>query len=369
MSKLNLKIPCLAIALVFASCHRNDTTKDSVETVKINLDTEKSLSVDAGTIIPLETNDSSLIYNIWNLILVNDTLVIHSRDLVKSFDANDGRFQNSLVKKGQASGEVTTVSEIWQEGGTVCVFDFNGRKLLRISPEGKLLSENMPLISKSPAKEEYASPIFLLPSTDGDGYICLNSFTDGTTDRNPAASVYDKDFKFVKNIEGREMKEAVYLSNRMTPDIKNNRMLLWEPYRDTLYSVTKEKIEPIFAFDFGKNAFPPEYQAYDEMYDRYQKFNEERDTPYASLLQCYQTWGDLVVFLFSTSDKTNHLAVLDTSDNQITTYRLADDSGKYVMGRYLKIAGNYAYISLTDQETEDNNPALLKIPVSTLKAE
>ena len=361
--KLTSTISAIIILVCIASCDNRKTQLEEMSTISIDIDEQKSISINEGTLIPLETNDSSLIYKITNLEKIGDRFIIHSRNLLKAFDATTGNYLGNLVNKGQGPGEVTSINQIWLEDTTVMVFDFNGKKLLSISPNGDLLKEMTPFLSEVKDKEEYSTPIHLMPSVDGQGYIALNSYTDGSTDHNPTASFYDGNLKFVRNIQGREMKDSGFINNRLSKDKENDRLLMWEPLKDTLFAVTKEQIRPIYAFDFGKNAFPAEYQNLDGLFDRYRKFKENPEPHYASLLQYFQKWNNYVFFIFTTSDLKNHIAVFNTDSHDSSVFNIADGNGKYSLDTFMKIFGNNMIIALTDNETEENNVSLLKLPV------
>lgn len=337
-----------------------------LKTVRVNIDDTKSIPIRLGKIIPLETNDMSLFYKISNLEKIDNKFIIQSRDILKAFDAETGKYLGNYIKKGNGPGEVTSISQMWNTGDKINVYDFNGKKILTLSPDGEFISETKGFLSDNKSEEEYSTPNCLIPDIDGDGYICLNSYTDGTTAKNPAASIYDNQFIFVGNIEGREMREAFHINNRMTPDFHQNRILMWEALKDTLFSITKENIHPIYAFDFGKNKFPYEYQALDEFYDRYQKFKENRSAHYASGLQYFQAWKEYIIFLYSTPDCKNFIAILDTKSDIIKTFYINDENGEYTTDTFLKVFDGNLYIALIDNKMEENNQSLLCIPIRSI---
>lgn len=364
MTKQILNFLVIVTFITITSC--KDNNEFELKTVHVNIEDTKSIPIQLGKIIPLETNDSSLFYKISNLEKIGNKFIIQSRDILKAFDAETGKYLGNYIKKGNGPGEVTSISQIWNKDDKVNVYDFSGKKILTLSPDGKFISETRVFLSEKKSEEEYSTPNCLIPAVDGEGYICLNCFTDGTTAKNPAASIYDNQFIFVGNIEGREMREAFHINNRMTPDFHQNRILMWEALKDTLFSITKENIHPIYAFDFGKNKFPDEYQALDEFYDRYQKFKENRSTPYASGLQYFQAWKEYIIFLYSTPDCKYFIAILDTKSDKVKTFYINDDSGKYTMDTFLKVFDGNLYMALIDNKMEENNQSLLCIPIRSI---
>lgn len=354
----------LVTFISLTSC--KDINESEVNTVQVNIDDTKCLPIKSGKIIPLETNDSSLFYKISNLEIIGNKLIIQSRDLLKAFDVENGNFLDNYIIKGTGPGEVTSVSQIWSTDDKINVYDFNGKKILTLSPNGEFISETRVFMSEKKPEEEYSTPNCLIPDIEGEGYICLNSYTDGTTAKNPTASLYDNKFNFVVNIEGREMREAFHINNRMTHDFQKKRILMWEALKDTLFSITKENVHPIYAFDFGKNKFPDEYQALDELYDRYQKFKENPSALYASGLQYFQVWKEYIIFLYSTCDSKNFIAILDTKSDKVKTFYINDENGKYTTDTFLKVFDGNLYVALVDNEIEENNQSLFVIPIISI---
>lgn len=79
-------------------------------------------------VVELETNDSSLIYDIENMVVADNKLFIKSRDLLKFFNASDGKFLGNLASIGEGPGEYLFVNRLWNTDDTIHIFDSMSKK-------------------------------------------------------------------------------------------------------------------------------------------------------------------------------------------------------------------------------------------------
>lgn len=349
---------CVLCMLAVSSCGHN-RQEEGVYTVSADIEKVDTLDVSAGRLVALETNDSSLIYGISNLEKAGDRLVVHSRDILKTFDPTTGKYLGEVATKGDGPDEFTSIQQIWVENDTIRLLDFNTGFVGSYLGDGTFLYRTAISRDSWDSGRAATSPVYLMADPGGEGYISLNSFSDGTTKTNPTASLYGKDLRFIRDIEGRSLREGSYLSDRMTPDIQGERLLMWEPFRDTLFTVTTDGIRPWLAFDFGKNRFPTEYQALPELFERAQKFIEGKDVPYASFLHSYQKWGDRLFFSVSTPDSSHFVGVLDLDDKNVKIYRISDREQRFASAGFLKIIDGKLFIALNDTQSMEANPYLL----------
>lgn len=324
-----------------------------------------TINISAGRIVALEANDSSLLYNITNIEKAGDRLIIHSRSLLKAFDLKTGRYLGDVATRGAGPNEFNGISQIFVEDDTIRLLDFNTNSLISYRGDGTFVSRKSTRSEKNTTDHYISTPVYFMPDPSGKGYVSLNCFTDGTTETNPTASLYDRNLDYIRDIGGRSLREGGYLSDRMTTDVEGKRLLMWEPLRDTLFVVTPDTIRPWLAFDFGDNSFPAEYQGLPEMYDRIQHFRKGEDIPYLSHLHSYQKVGDLLFFSASVPEGSSFLCRLDLRNDKVRLYKIADAEGKYKQTGYLKIIDGELYVELTDLESEEANPALFIISPSS----
>ncbi|MDE6772542.1 MAG: 6-bladed beta-propeller [Muribaculaceae bacterium] len=348
---------------LFAGCSREDDT-EGLSTLSVDLSKTEDLLLSNGKILNIETSDSSLLYSYANILKSDGRLFIHSRDLLKIFDPVTGKYLGRLGRKGNGPAEYASINQVWMEGDTVRLFDFNTRSVLSFKPDGTFISKVNPYLGDNSRTNDLKFPVYVMKYPDSSGYIGLNCFTDGTTETNPTASFYDNDLGFVSDIRGRELREGGNLNDRMSADLENGRMLMWEGLKDTLFTVTKTDIRPLYAFDFGKNRFPPEYQNLPELFGRAQKFREGKDVPYASAMHCFQKQGDRIFFSFSTSDERFFLGMIDIGNKTVRTFRLVSPYGRFSQSSYMTMMDGSLYISLTDGDSPESNQPLFIIPTN-----
>lgn len=351
-------LPQLVLLLSLASCDRK---VDEFRTVSGNIENIDSIEISAGNIVPLETNDSSLIYRIDNLEKAGNWLIVHSSELLKAYDPKTGKYLGIVAKKGEGPGEFNHISQIWVKSDTIRLLDVNTFSLFSYLPDGTFVSRNIAFETQDNPDHAISRPTYLMEIPGNGNYISLNSFTDGTTKSNPTASLYDKNLKYLRDIDGRSLRDGSYISDRMTPDKEGKRLLMWEALIDTLFTITPEGIKPWLAFDFGKNKFPDEYQQKPEMFERIRIFTSDKEAPYISHLHCYQKMGNILFFTASTPNSNSYICRLDLDNDNLKLYKITDPSGKYIQKNYLKIIDGKLYVELADTESEEANPALLVI--------
>lgn len=337
---------------------------EGFRTVCADMSEVDTIDISSGRVVALEANDSSLLYNITNMEKAGDRLIIHSRGLLKAFNSKTGKYLGDVATRGAGPTEFNGISQIFVEDDTIRLLDFNTASLISYLGDGTFVSRKSTRSEKNTTDHYISTPVYFMPDPSGEGYVSLNCFTDGTTETNPTASLYDRNIDFIRDIAGRSLREGSYLPDRMAPDVEGKRLLMWEPFRDTLFTVTPDTIRPWLAFDFGANSFPAEYQGLPEMYQRAEKFLEGKNVPYLSYLRSYQKLGDILFFSASVPEGGNFLCRLDLRSDKVRLYKIADAEGRYKQTSNLKIIDGELYVELTDMESEEANPALFIIAPS-----
>ena len=163
----NLLLLCMSLTLLF-SCSQRPTQEDALFNVKgytvyhkgkVNL----SSLFPKHRIIPLETNDSSLIEGRGNKVIQQDSLIyIQSKNVILCFHS-DGRFMKRFDKKGKGPEDYIDISdfdvidagngnrELWLSGTNgIKIYDaFSGEYLRNISdPKSKLYGINIRFLKK-----------------------------------------------------------------------------------------------------------------------------------------------------------------------------------------------------------------------------
>ena len=207
-----------------------------------------------------------------------------------------------------------------------------------------------------------------MKNAEAQGYYFRNQYTGGSTPTNPKYSFLSRTGE-VTEIQGRELADGAFFPDMMITDLEKKRVLAWDQLCDTLFTVSKEGISPIYAFNFGEQAFPAEYQSMPDFYERYRKFADENDPKvYASFIKYYQPVDNKLYFSFITNKEDIYLARLDEKTGKVSTYRfVGDDKTKdYLQQAFFKIVGDRVLISFIDRNHREANPMIYSLPLTDL---
>lgn len=129
--------------MLAASCARQVGGKDAT-IITVPLADEILLDTDTGRIIPLETSDSSLIYDICALEIIDGKLFVNSRNYIRIYDGIDGHFIGNAGRVGNGVGEYLMIGNISADADTLMVFDSNKHEILRYGPSGEYIGSQWP---------------------------------------------------------------------------------------------------------------------------------------------------------------------------------------------------------------------------------
>lgn len=204
---------------------------------------EKKLSTlidDNYFLVPLETNDSSLIVKIEKVVLENDRIFVLdplSPQPVKVFDAT-GKHLRNIGKKGGGPGEYNNPIDLFIDGIYVYLYD-NPENLLRFDLEGNFVD----------AKKTGVAG-FRIEKNKDKGYVFIN----GDTESNLVTT--DKDFSSSKSYfpyQNRIVDQLILspLSKRIDGSVIYRRYL-----NDTIFVIDEMGTpNPHLFIDHGEKAF------------------------------------------------------------------------------------------------------------------
>ena len=350
-----------ATAATMASC--GDGRADGVKTVSIDPDNVTEIQIDERGLLPLETRDSSLLYDICAFEHIGDRYVIYSRDLLRIFDAENGRWLGDLAKRGNGPGEYSFIGGFRSSGDTLMVFDPNLHKEFRYKSDGTFLNESElfgpgPDFDGTPLS---VSTYFVAP--DGNGYYAINNYVGGTDIPTPAYTRYNAAGEAIGVVPGRGLRSGSRIKDRGYTDREHGRVLVWEAFRDTLFDIAGDEVRALYAFDFGSRSLPSSVQNMPELSDRVNAFSEE-GADYTSFLRYFQTKGDNLYFVMNNGSDCSNFVRYNEADGSYRIIHFLDSNGRYTPNSFLKIDGDSAIISLSDSQNPENNPALYRFPLS-----
>lgn len=355
----------VGVLLFICGCSGNSEDKKFPVTVTVDLDDVHEIEFEKGKLVSLETSDSSLIFDIANMAVYEDEVVINSRSLLKRFDKNTGRFLGNISRMGEGPGEYLGIQHMWNEGDTVNIIDFNAGVVHSYNKNGEYLGKKVNF--RDIKADNFYTPMFMIPRPDADGYCIINCYNGGL-DYNPQFSYLTEGMEFDAHVPERELHDGGYTPDRMFADYDNKRLLTWEQLRDTLFTVDTEGVHPLYVFDFGKYKFPIEYQELAGFWPRTQKYTENKDESlYVSFLKYYQAKGENLYFSFITNRGETYLARLNEQTGKVTVYKLTDPEEKYKQAVFFKITGGGLILAVNNIQNLEQNPGLYFITFDELE--
>jgi hypothetical protein len=194
--------------------------------------------------VKLETSDSILLGEINSIVLSNDKIYLTDiyANTLYIFDKT-GKFLSSINKQGQGPGEYVYITQFVVDGENIVTKCGSLRKIIIYTEAGEFISEQS--INCSPMD------ISLL----GNHNYVLYSGNDraGSANKLRVVNFAKADKQFIP-IDAVKSKYLHYRAPYNFFKKSKDTVRFFEPYNDTVYSVTKDMIEPAFYIDFkGKN--------------------------------------------------------------------------------------------------------------------
>lgn len=346
-----------ALTFLFVSCTDTGTNRKRLNTVEVDFSKVEHISQSEGRVVNLETTDKSLLYDICRLNVHEDTFVVQSRSFLYTF-ASDGKFLGSVSQRGHARNEYIQISNVFFEGGTVGVYDFNKKAVSRFDLKGRLLS-----VQKCDIADEGIIPFHVYPWKGG--YIALNSYGGETEDRKTLC-LLNKEFTSGKPIEGRSLLTGFSTYDDIFIDQKGN-VLYCELLCDTLFTVNDDELTPLLAIDFGEHALPYDI-ARKDVYERIDYTNKakERDEKFAGMARYFQRVGDKIYFSCLFSDEGIFLCQYDEDEGTSRLFTVDFENQQYAAQPFFFIKDNMVYWEIRDKKDLSLNPGLFVFSLDTL---
>ena len=347
------------ILFFFISCN-SDIGDTSFHKVTVNFDDAKTIIVNNNSIIELETNDSSLLYDICKIIGFDNKYVIHSRDKVRVFD-DTGHYLYNIGNVGHSGNEYQGVSNIFKDSNMVCIYDFSTMSLLSYDVNGKFI-KRLNIGDKLPVNDEMTPPSHLYKN--GNKFVSVNCF-GGDYRKIPVLSIASDDFKSYNKIVGK---------NRMTglsfPDdvlFVDDAIFYWQPMCDTLFIANDKDIKPYCFFDLGKYSFPEEL-THKDVYERIDYVNnkEKEGKPFAGMIRYYSCYGESLFFVCIAPGNETVLCQYDMKSRDVRVYKFTLPKKTMKLQTFLQIIGDEIIMAADDDKDASKNPYLIKMNIKDL---
>jgi hypothetical protein len=276
---------CYIILCLFiiVGCHKS-TILDVSNRLSVQIDKDEIMLLSADslyssvTYIPLETTDESLFYEIDKLLIHGNVFYLLDRkqDIILTFDG-EGKYRNKLSKKGHGQGEYLSLEDFFIDDSLLYTLSSDSQRIL-------VYDLNFNFI-KSFFVDTYATNITFLE----DNIFVFTNF--GSLD-NKNIYVVDKTNGKVKNkmVDFLEKQRGVSSNSTAFAKWKDSLYIVF-PYGYSIYSLTPDRCEKYYSFDFGKDNMFPDYFlsfSYDERNDyKKRNYNGFDELPISSIDDLY----------------------------------------------------------------------------------
>ena len=291
--------------------------------------------------VPLETNESSLIGQSWSIRLLEDKILVSSKDGNLLFDRQTGKFLRKVSGMGQGPQEYNSyIPFIHPETGDI-YFNRTPKKMIRFNQDGKFLGElALPFEWNSGTYLTFDGKHALAPTSryiyrfDADAQI-----NDSITLPLPGRDLDVNGIESVFSLVGKaaqmmgvgmfgvngitavryKSRERMEIMPSYYPSIYRleGETCFHEAYNDTIFSIKGNQLSPRWVFNMGEYHFPRElYGNVKESLDRivvtYATENER-----LLFFQCAKGWfaeGKLNVYNAIYNKKENTLLMNDKNE-------------------------------------------------------
>lgn len=336
-----MKKVLLLIFLIFSILSCSDKKdggnkhKDTQTTnIKVSVDDRQSIKCSrlfqSTQLIPLETNEQSLLDNIQKIIPDSEGKIYVSTSKSVSVFDSEGKFIHKINNVGKGPGEYLQIDDflIDEQEGYIEILDMRGRKIVRYDLSGKYVDQ---------WETKMQSMAFTKINTSTYALYNSNNITE--------ESKYKLEIrKFNTNKSmGQYLKiqdnhyQYLFIVNYINFSHFNNTIHFFYPENDTIYKINKEgKITPGYAIDFGSNNMPENF--IDKEFDNIIQFDKEfKKRGYASFIDYFYETNSWIIFKFK-SGEMRYLCLHNksTKETKIINKIKEDINFNSIYTKYLK---------------------------------
>ena len=355
MSK-NIMLTLCITALLY-SCTATKSSSDFSNEIFVDVEQSVELPLQRGRIIPLETSDSSLLYDIVSIDQVKDKYFIRSRNKILTFDT-EGNYLYNISGIGQGNKEYVNLSSFFIKNEELCIYDFNQGRVLFFAPSGRYLRTE-----KAVKNSDVECVPQLIRPYGKNKYIAKNSFNGTPGYVTPALSLLDEKYTITQTLEGHSLHTGFLLFDFMNCDDNGGFITYWEALSDTIYTVVNDSmVQPKYLVNFGEYAIPAVERLNKDVYDLIDYVNKPENKKLATLIRYVYEEENYLYFVFSCEDSVR-LALYNKETHNTTTYILPAEvnGGKYRLASFLKVDKDKVIMALEDCENIENNQSLFII--------
>lgn len=354
---MNKILSFLSIITFFALFSCTENKPEGTELIKVDIDEAEIIPMKDGETIQLETSDSSLVSYFGSVVLSDSMIVISSQNKVLAFNSDNGQFLFPIGRKGQGPGEYANPLDLALIDGEIVVYDFGANKYLRYTLKGDFVS-SQPVVRS----EEQYSPAALVAFENAGPYVlCKNCFR-GDMVETPDLSVMNDSLHYLFTFPQPIMRDG---TTRNDLQASPTGVVLFAPiFTNTIYSVVprEDGLQEAYTVDFGAQTLP-ESVAEKEPWEIFQLIQKDEYKPYCTMIEYAKETEKTVWFAF-VRDFRPHLAVYDRESQQTRTFGFPYDTEQYWQQFWVGYNSEWLYFVLQHTDEVENNPVLVRFPLS-----
>ena len=317
------------------------------------------ICIDSLNVVKLDTDPACLLYSIDNLEKANDNYYIHSNKYLRVFDRH-GRFMYNVTNMGNGAKELMSMTNFFISDNEVCVFD-NIKGLFHYTLDGQYLKRSD--FKESLLEKCVTRPYKLYPH--GDGYVSVNTCLDGGDLKAPALSIWNKKLDEFKTIKNLYKNTSFFFSDGLQTN--NGKIIYWEPYSDTVYSVSNGVASVEYVFDMGGYALPKElHTPVEKVLYVNDQYKGKKFVGFPQYLQEYD--GRLYftcIYPISESDNAYCLCEYDRDADHVRIARFVSNNN-LVIQSFFKIIKGKVILEIRDTGKMADNPCVMDEKLNTI---
>ena len=289
----------LMISLLMSGCSAN---KNDIEVLNINkIASDIVNSTDIFTdirIVPLETQDESLVGRIGNIIIKNGHIYIADRSTVFKFDEN-GAFESKISRQGRGPGEYYNITDIQiGENGNPLVYCDLFKKIFEYDWSGTLVNTT--------DVDFYGYSIFL--ANDSSLFIFQGSQGEKHKVCQYKDNVLIKSHIYLDS----HLKEFLHTAGLQNFSTFSGRTYFYERYNDTVYQLVDDEFVPKFIANYNGRNIPKSY--FERSYADMMEFVNTINNRFAYGIHSFLETDSQYFVQYSTDLAHRHTALIKKDD-------------------------------------------------------
>lgn len=335
-------------SLFYFSC-KEKYSYSECETITLNLHNSKAIDIrDSAKYyirkIPLELNDNSLLTYIDQIEIEGNNIYVYDKHRLIGFDMN-GIFLKVIGEKGLGLGEYTNINSFFLKENNIYVYDDNIQTLFTYDKDGTFI------VSK-----KIKEPMYSIYAINDNRYIGRKKY-QGSKTKVPTMAILNENLNLISDIKNRYLTSGISVFDYCYSF--DNSVLYWEFLNDTIYSVKKSEITPIYYIDFQDFKIPLIEKRNKEIPEIIEYLNST-DSKHATGIRYIQEDVYDIRFIFSFDKKINY-ARYNKQTKKISSYYFYDSKNIFEIQYFMKYNDGKIILSVYNSDDEESNPILFFI--------